>query len=81
MKPTQAEAIRVLIADDHPIVREGLELVINSQADMRLVGKAADGNQAVSLFKELKPDVIILDLKMPVMNGLYCSRGNQEIGL
>ena len=44
--------------------------MINSQADMRLVGKAADGNQAVTLFKELKPDVIILDLKMPVMNGL-----------
>jgi DNA-binding NarL/FixJ family response regulator len=70
VKPTEAEAIRVLIADDHPIVREGLELVINSQADMRLVGKAADGNQAVTLFKELKPDVIILDLIMPVMNGL-----------
>ena len=71
MKPTKAEAIRVLIADDHPIVREGLELVINSQPDMRLVGKATDGNQAVTLVRELKPDVIILDLKMPVMNGLF----------
>ena len=70
MKPTQTKAIRVLIADDHPIVREGLEIVINSQPDMQLVGKAADGDQAVSLVKELKPDVIILDLKMPVMNGL-----------
>lgn len=65
-----AEPIRVLIADDHPIVRQGLEIVINSQPDMCLVGQAADGNQALILFKELQPDVIIMDLKMPIMNGL-----------
>jgi DNA-binding NarL/FixJ family response regulator len=65
-----AELIRVLIADDHPIVREGLGIVINSQPDMRLVGQAQDGIQAVMLIKELKPDVVVMDLKMPVMNGL-----------
>ena len=64
------EQIRVFIADDHPIVRQGLEIVINSQADMRLVGQASDGNEAVTLTRELKPDVIIMDLKMPVKNGL-----------
>ncbi len=64
------EQIRVLIADDHPIVRQGLEIVINSQADMRLIGQAADGNEAVVLIRELKPDVIVMDLKMPVKNGL-----------
>jgi len=79
VKPTKAEAIRILIADDHPIVREGLELVINSQPDMRLVGKAADGNQAVTLVRELKPDVIILDLKMPVMNGLLALKEIKEM--
>ncbi len=65
-----AEPIRVLIADDHPIVRQGLEIVINSQPDMSLVGQAADGNQALMLLKELKPDVLVMDLKMPVMSGL-----------
>jgi DNA-binding NarL/FixJ family response regulator len=65
-----AELIRVLIADDHPIVRQGLELVINSQADMTLVGQAANGNEALLLTRELKPDVIVLDLKMPVKDGL-----------
>jgi DNA-binding NarL/FixJ family response regulator len=65
-----ADPIRVLIADDHPIVRQGLEIVINSQPDMRLVGQAANGNEALTLHRDLKPDVLIVDLKMPVMNGL-----------
>jgi DNA-binding NarL/FixJ family response regulator len=64
------DSIRVLIADDHPIVREGLGVVINCQPDMQLVGQAADGHQAIILFKELKPDVVVMDLKMPGMNGL-----------
>ncbi len=65
-----AEPIRVLIADDHPIVRQGLEIVINSQPDMKLVGQAKNGDEALTLFRELKPDVIVMDLKMPVMSGL-----------
>lgn len=65
-----AELIRVLIADDHPIVRQGLEIVINSQTDMTLIGQATDGNEAVILCRALKPDVVVMDLKMPVMNGL-----------
>jgi DNA-binding NarL/FixJ family response regulator len=64
------EVIRVLIADDHPIVRQGLEILINSQPDMRLVGQAANGNEALVVFKETKPDVIVMDLKMPDKNGL-----------
>jgi NarL family two-component system response regulator LiaR len=64
------ELIRVLIADDHPIVRQGLEILINSQPDMRLVGQAADGKEALVLTKESKPDVVVMDLKMPVKNGL-----------
>lgn len=65
-----AEPIRVLIADDHPIVRQGLEIVINSQPDMRLIGQATNGSEAVILFKAEKPDVVVMDLKMPDMNGL-----------
>jgi DNA-binding NarL/FixJ family response regulator len=53
------ELIRVLIADDHPIVRQGLEIVINSQPDLKLVGQAANGNEALALFGELKPDVVV----------------------
>lgn len=66
----KAELIRILIADDHPIVRQGLEIVINSQPEMRLVGQAADGDEALKLIKETKPDVIVMDLKMPIKNGL-----------
>lgn len=65
-----ADPIRVLIADDHPIVREGLEMVINSQPNLALVGQAANGKEVLSLFKELQPDVIVMDLKMPQGNGL-----------
>lgn len=65
-----AQSIRVLIADDHPIVRQGLEIVINSQPDMKLVGQAANGSEAQTLYRELKPDVIVMDLKMPGENGL-----------
>lgn len=65
-----AETLRVLVADDHPIVRQGLELVINSQPDLSLVGQAADGAEAVKLYDRLNPDVIIMDLQMPVMDGL-----------
>lgn len=65
-----AELIRVFIADDHPIVRRGLEIVINSQPDMELVGQAADGNEALILIREMNPDVVVMDLKMPVKNGL-----------
>lgn len=64
------ELIRVLIADDHPIVRQGLEILINSQSDMILIGQATNGNEAVLLVKESKPDVVVMDLKMPVKNGL-----------
>jgi DNA-binding NarL/FixJ family response regulator len=65
-----AELIRVLIADDHPIVRQGLEIVISSQPDMKLVGQAVNGQEALLLIRETKPDVVVMDLKMPVMNGL-----------
>ena len=64
------EPIRVLIADDHPIVRQGLNVVLNAQADMALVAEAANGEEAVCLAQEIEPDVIIMDLMMPVKDGL-----------
>jgi len=65
-----AEQIRILIADDHPIVRQGLEVVIASQPDFELVAQATNGEEAVQLAQDTQPDVIIMDLKMPVKDGL-----------
>ncbi|GAA3123797.1 response regulator transcription factor [Nonomuraea salmonea] len=62
--------IRVLIADDHPVVRQGLRTFLDLQDDITVVGETGDGAQAVELVGELSPDVLLLDLKMPVLDGL-----------
>ena len=66
--------IRILIADDHPIVREGLAAILSAQPDMELVGEAADGVQAVTLALQDRPDVILLDLEMPLKDGVTVIR-------
>lgn len=65
-----AEQIRVLIADDHPLIRQGLELVIDEQPDMHLVAQAVDGFDAVAKTLSMRPDVVLMDLKMPKQDGL-----------
>jgi len=60
----------VLIADDHGIVRTGLRLLLERSAEMQVVGEAADGRQAVAMAKELHPDIVIMDVAMPLLNGL-----------
>lgn len=62
--------IRVLVADDHPIVREGLRLLLETNPHFSLVGEAEEGGAAVRLSKELRPDVVLMDLRMPGMDGL-----------
>lgn len=64
------ELVRVLIVDDHLIVREGLRLILETEAGFELVGEASDGVEAIELASELHPDVILMDLRMPRMDGL-----------
>lgn len=62
--------IRVLVADDHPLMREGIAAVIGSQPDMEVAGEAADGEEAVAAYRRLRPDVSLIDLQMPKLNGM-----------
>lgn len=64
------EKIRVVIADDHPIVRTGLRLMLSMEEGIELVGEAADGVAAIHLVSSLQPDVVLMDLRMPAMDGL-----------
>ncbi len=65
-----SDPIRILVADDHLIIRQGLRLILETQDGFELVGEAADGAEAVRLCSELKPDVALMDLRMPGMDGL-----------
>lgn len=66
--------IRVLCVDDHPVVLDGLSLLIDRQNDMQVVGSATNGGRAVEMFRELRPDVTLMDLRLPVMNGIEAIR-------
>ena len=74
-------SIKVIIADDHPIVREGLVRTIERDKAFALVGQAGDGAEAMRLIQELHPDIAVLDLTMPVMDGLEVVRRVQNQGL
>ncbi len=63
-------AITVLTVDDHPLIRTGLAAVINAEADLRLIGEAKNGEEALEAYRTLRPDIVLMDLRMPVMDGV-----------
>ncbi|HLI82954.1 MAG TPA: response regulator transcription factor [Bryobacteraceae bacterium] len=69
MKP-----IRILLADDHAVVRQGFKMILNAQADMQIVGEAGNGREAVELVEQLRPDVVVMDVAMPELNGIEATR-------
>jgi DNA-binding NarL/FixJ family response regulator len=72
--------IRILVADDHPMLREGLVAVLSTQPDFEVVGEAADGSETVRLAEALSPDVILLDLEMPGTDGVAALEGLRDAG-
>ena len=67
-------SIRILLADDHKIMRDGLRSLLEKKPDMEVVGEAEDGRKTVQLARRLKPDVVIMDVSMPDMNGMEATR-------
>lgn len=70
--------IRILLADDHKLVRQGFRLILMSQEDMDVVGETGSGKEAVELARELKPDVVVMDVTMPELNGIEATRRIRE---
>ena len=67
-------SVRVLVADDHELVRTGLRMILEAQPDIEVVGEAADGREAVALARELRPDVCLFDIRMPEVDGIEATR-------
>ena len=66
--------IRILLADDHAVVRQGFKMILDAQPDMEIVGEAANGREAVDLAEQLRPDVVVMDVAMPELNGIEATR-------
>ncbi|MBI1802024.1 MAG: response regulator transcription factor [Chloroflexi bacterium] len=71
--------LRVLLADDHAIVREGVRMILNAQPDLVVVGEASNGNEVLSLAQTLKPDLVVMDIGMPGKNGLEATRALKQL--
>ena len=71
--------LRILLADDHVTVRQGLKMLIDSQDDMTVVSEASDGTAAVEQARTIRPDVVVMDISMPGMNGLVATRTLKQV--
>ena len=78
---TSTPATRVLIADDQALVRAGFRMILDSQPDITVIGEAGDGRQAVELAREHHPDIVLMDIRMPVLDGLAATRAIASTGL
>lgn len=74
----EAGKLHILLAEDHEMVREGLKALVNAQPDMEVIGEASDGREAVQRTQELQPDVVVMDVSMPRMNGLKATEKIKE---
>src|SRR5712691_13339720 len=66
--------IRILLVDDHAVVRQGFKMILSAQPDMQIVGEAGNGREAVELAEKLQPDVVVMDVAMPELNGIEATR-------
>ncbi len=66
--------IKIILVDDHAVIRSGLRMLLDAQSDMRIIGEADNGREALELTQSLKPDVVLMDIMMPVMNGIESTR-------
>ena len=66
--------IRILLADDHAVVRQGFKMILGAQSDMEIVGEASNGREAVELAERIKPDIVVMDVAMPEFNGIEATR-------
>jgi DNA-binding NarL/FixJ family response regulator len=71
--------LRILLADDHLTVREGLRMIVNAQTDMEVVGEAGDGREAIAHAQELLPDIVLMDVSMPKLNGLKATEKLKQL--
>jgi two-component system, NarL family, response regulator NreC len=72
--PSATRRIRILLADDHAVVRQGFKMILAAQPDMEIVGEAGNGHEAVELAEKLRPEVVVMDVSMPELNGIEATR-------